>query len=305
MKKIFSYAFIALSAIVALASCSKDLDSNPTPQTPTKFVLNNPTAQKQYIQLTEKTSILLSWSQPDYGFPVNATYSIQVGIVDGNQVKWNTMTTEDGKTVPVYLSTTYTTCKAEIPGAEIAEAICAVDAFPDKDSYVDMGYRKIAFRVLSSIRNATNHDVEGVSILSNEVYMDNLAAYNAVKSEDYMYIIGDCGGWTGPEAGNAEALKAWRIFEDKVGSKIYVGEFEIAAGKFQFRFYSALTGWDGGASVGSQADDSPIGITFTDGVYSGAVVAPGKGSWQDTSWAGGILKIKLDMNKKTVLFEKK
>jgi starch-binding outer membrane protein SusE/F len=41
--------------------------------------------------------------------------------------------------------------------------------------------------------------------------------------------------------------------------------FDIPAGKFQFRFYRSLSGWDVD-SIGAQVDDNPVDIEWIDGV---------------------------------------
>ena len=78
----------------------------------------------------------------------------------------------------------------------------------------------------------------------------------------------------------------------------------MPAGDLTFRFYTELSGWDGGASVGTQVDDSPITVDMSTGVYGGSLVAPGKGSIQVNGWDGSPMKITVDMNVKTVLLEK-
>ena len=119
-------------------------------------------------------------------------------------------------------------------------------------------------------------------------------------------MIGSVGGWTGPDAGNAGALAEWRLFEadDAIGSKIYSATFNMPAGSLTFRFYTELTGWDGGASVGTQVDDNPITVDMSSGIYGGTLVAPGKGSIQVDNWDGSPMKITVDLNVNSVLLEK-
>ena len=75
--------------------------------------------------------------------------------------------------------------------------------------------------------------------------------------------------------------------------------FDIPAGKFQFRFYRSLSGWNVD-SIGAQVDDNPVDIDWIDGVgYKGAVVE-GKGSFQYSSWAGGKIKITVNLKAMTV-----
>ena len=170
---------------------------------------------------------------------------------------------------------------------------------------MDQGFREIAFRVKSSIQDSKGNDVAGTVILSNTVMFEHMAAYCAIKSLGVVWIIGNCGGWTEPSKKNAESLADWRIFETEIGSKIYQGTVEMPEGELTFRIYTALTGWDGGASLGHQADDVSTEVEFSGGVYSDKYVYPGKGSWTFLGFPGGPLEITLDMNQGTIKFEQK
>jgi hypothetical protein len=160
MKKIFKSLLLLLCAASVLTECKDDRDSNPTVKQPSTFVLNTPAVSDQFVQLSAENKVNLTWSQPDYGYNALATYQIQVGLTNADgSVKWNE---EEG--APKYLETTYTECNVNVSGAEIAEAICELDGFEDKDQYVDMGFRKIAFRVHASILSSTGGDVPGTVI---------------------------------------------------------------------------------------------------------------------------------------------
>lgn len=289
-----------LGMATVLTSCKDDRESNPTIGQPTTFVVNASPLASQYIQLSPDNKVSLTWSQPDYGYNALATYRIQVGVSNNGSVTWNTKDGEDK-----FLESTYTLCKADISGEEIAEAICEIDGFKDEDHYVDQGFREIAFRVKSSIVDSKGNDVSGTTILSNAVTFDHMAAYCAIKSLGTVWIIGNCGGWTEPKKANAETLADWRIFETEIGSKIYQGTVEMPEGDLTFRIYTALTGWDGGASLGHQADDVSTDVEFTDGVYTDKYVYPGKGSWTFAGFPGGQLEITLDMIQGTIKFEQK
>ncbi|MBQ8988153.1 MAG: SusE domain-containing protein [Prevotella sp.] len=300
MKKIFSFALMLLGMATALTSCSDDRDSNPTIGQPTQFVVNASPVAGQYIQLTADNKVNLTWSQPNYGYNALATYQIQVGVNNNGSITWNT---KDG--ADKFLETTFTQCNADISGEEIAEAICEIDGVVDEDSYVDQGFRPIVFRVKSSIQDSKGNDVPGTAILSNEVTFDHMAAYCAIKSKAIIWIIGNCGGWLEPSKGNAEALTDWRIYETEIGSKIFNGTVEMPEGDLTFRIYTALTGWDGGASLGHLADDEATEVAFSGGVYTDQYVYPGKGSWTFLGFPGGPLEITLDMIQGTIKFEQK
>ena len=121
-----------------------------------------------------------------------------------------------------------------------------------------------------------------------------------------MYIIGNVSGWKGPEEANAGYLADWRIY-DIEGNGVYVSKpdqpFSYSEAPM-FRIYTALTGWDGGDSLGAQAEDNPVEATVTNGVFSGSYVA-GKGSWSFPGvGTSGTFSVSLDTNtqKLTVTF---
>ena len=130
-----------------------------------------------------------------------------------------------------------------------------------------------------------------------------MSSYKAIRAPKTMYVIGAMDGWLEPSPNNKPNIST--ITETGVGTGIYKGILSIGAGNFQFRFYSALTGWDGGASIGSQANDNAIEIALKDNVFEGSVAVPGKGSWSIPDWEGGDVELTLDLNKNTVRFEKK
>lgn len=313
MKKIFSFALMLLGMVATLTSCSEDRDSNPNIQTPTTFNVNTPALADQYIQLSATNKVNLTWSQPNYGYNTLATYAIQVGLVqEDGTVDWNVKETTDadGNTVTEnkFLETTFTNCNVNIPGEELARAINEIDGVTDPEAYVDNGYRKVALRVYSAVYNTAKEEIPGSGIMSeNYVVYNNMADYCAVLGKGFIYAIGSCfGNWKEPSAGNAEALANYRIFETEIGSNVYVGTMDIPAGDITFRFYSKLTGWDGGNSYGQQVDDVSKEYTFDDSGYftnpEGEFVK-GKGSWTFNGYPGGPLQMIVDMNQMKVEFQ--
>lgn len=289
MKKL-SILFACLVAVLGFSSCE---DTDPQYQNPTKFVLNTPALANQLYELSADGTIDLSWSQPDYGYAATAAYYVQVSL-DGTDSTF------------VECGTKYVKCYAQVKASEVAEAICKLRGIESEDDYTDEPARKVYFRVRALIDG-----IEGSEILSNVIALNQVKEYCAIQSPGYIYLIGNVGGWTGPDAANADALAKWRLFESAtaIGSKIYSGVFDMPAsetfkddqGKIQgllFRFYTELTGWDGGASVGMQAEDNPVAIQLVDGMYNGTLVAPGKGSVQILDWAGGSMKITVNLSGK-------
>ena len=232
----------------------------------------------------------LTFSQPNYGPGIIAKYFVQVSL-----------TREF--TDFVQLSEEYTTCSVNVPESSIAEAMCKLRGVVNEDNYTDEPARPVYFRVLSTVEEylGGKEDAAGYSILSNVVCLSQVKDYYAVKLPGKIYLVGDCSGWNEPSKANADKYVGWTLSEadDAIDSKIYTGVFDIPAGKFQFRFYRSLSGWDVD-SIGAQVDDNPVDIEWIDGVgYNGAVVE-GKGSFQYSSWAGGKIKITVNLKAMTV-----
>jgi len=315
MKKLSILTTLLLS-MVLLASCDADRDSNPVINTggsPTSFTLNTPVQSSQYVDL-ENNSIYLTWSQPNYGYNAIATYKIQVGLVqtDGS-IKWNVKTTTDENgnvisTEPEYVLSTYNTCKAEVSGKNIAMEINEIDGLDAIENYVDHGYREIALRIHASINITSSEEVAGTSVYSNAVTFKNMRSYPVIKLPAAMYLIGTPNSWTAPTSANEEKLADWILLETEIGNNIFQGTFEIEAGNPQFRFYAALTDWDGGDSWGPQEDDSGIEVGFdADGIFpneefNDGSIMKGKGSWLFKGFTGGKINMTVDMNAKTVKF---
>ncbi len=287
MKKI-SILFACLVAVLSFTSCEADTD--PKYNDPTEFVLNTPALATQYYELTEDGTIDFTWSQPNYGYAATPLYKVQVSLIENFT-----------DSTSVELSAEHKLCNAQVSAKGIAEAICKLRGITSEEEYTDEPARTVYFRVRAYIKG-----IESSEILSNVVKLNQVKEYCAIQSPGFIYLIGSVGGWTGPDAGNAGALAEWRLFEadDAIGSKIYSATFNMPAGGLTFRFYTELTGWDGGASVGTQVDDNPITVDMSSGKYSGVLVAPGKGSIQVDNWDGSPMKITVDLNVNSVLLEK-
>ena len=291
MKKISYILFSLLGMVLATASCTGLEEENPVLKTPTKFVLNTPATANQYVDLgadKEAGTVNFTCSQPDYGFAASADYHMQVSL-DESFAEYEE------------LADAFNSCNMNVKCSQIAEAICKLRGIEDEDSYTDEAARKVFFRVRAQILK-----MEETSVVSNPVAMEKVKGYFALRLPGYIYLVGAHEGWTGPTEANKEHYSGWRLYESKnaIGSKIYTGVFEIPAGSFQFRFYTALNGWDND-SYGIQEADSPLDITMTDGIYSGALVK-GKGSYNLPDWEGGSVKITVNMadeGKMSVKFE--
>ena len=93
-----------------MSACDSDLDHNPTLQTPTKFVLNTPASANSTIDLDNSKTINLTCSQPDYGFPANTVYTVEVA-------------TKADMSDAVKLSQTFNSATLPLDAAELASAL--------------------------------------------------------------------------------------------------------------------------------------------------------------------------------------
>lgn len=118
---------------------------------------------------------------------------------------------------------------------------------------------------------------------------------------DMFFLVGNMTNWLSPTLNNVDFYKNWTLSETQKGNKIYENVFEMPSGSLTFRFYKELTGWDEGASYGSQSTDSPIAISLTNDTYSGQIMK-GKGSWNISDFPGGKMRITINLNNSTISF---
>lgn len=313
MKKIFTI-IAALACIGSVfTSCEKDNNEEPKAQVPTNknFLNTPPTANFTYI-LDQTESVTITLSQPDYGVGTIPTYAIEVSLdpeFDGVPAEWKYTGTEATPQNYVELPSTSNKTTIEVSSRDIADAINACRGYNKLEQLDEDGYKnyegKVYMRVRSYFAGAGEDIYDLYAITSNIISFTHMVGYKTLRLPGFIYLVGAPEGWAGPTAANADHYEDWKLFEadDKIGSQIYSGTFDIAAGQFQFRFYTALTGWDDD-SFGSQADDAPVDIVMNaSGIYSGAGVS-GKGSWQITGWTGGGVTMTVNLKAKTVEFKK-
>lgn len=119
MKKIFNILLLSTFTLSMFTACETDDDSNPILKEPNSFVLNVPPyATNNVYDLKNATSLELTCSQPDYGFPAATTYAVQVSL-DDEFTESGDDATANYKT----LETFYTTAKMNVDVSELNSAI--------------------------------------------------------------------------------------------------------------------------------------------------------------------------------------
>ncbi len=218
--KTFNYILSFIVGLLVLSSCDSDRDSNPTLQTPTKFVLNTPSYVNGVYDLKEANTVLLTCSQPDYGFAAPVSYAVQVAT-DANFSKFAT------------LPTNYTTARMDVSAFEIAKAIVPLLGVETADKFPTTAF-PLYFRLKAFIPGVTRD-----SIASNVITLPQVKSYfalDAMTMPTNLYAIGDFCGWDWtksfsmiPVNGNSDKFWALLWCEKDKGMK-----------------FNTATAWDGG-----------------------------------------------------------
>lgn len=285
MKKIS--ILLACAAVLGFTSCDSTDDPKLSIPEDHSFVLNAPAFADQYYELQEGNSFMLTCSQPAYGVAVAAQYSVEVALDDKFTAVETLKPAEPGS------------AKIVIADEALATALCNLHGF-DAANYEDLPASPVYFRAFCEIPG-----IEGTRCMSNTVSLNKVKFYHAVQGQRSIYLVGSVEGWSGPDAANAAHYENWKLIETAIGSDVYTGSFTFPKGEVAFRFYSALTGWDGGASIGSQEPDEGLSIEgkFVDNIYEGPAVIPGKGNWTFTMAEEMNVNLTVDVKNKTVKFE--
>jgi hypothetical protein len=173
--KLFHYIFALGSAALLFSACESNLD---------KVVYNSNTAKPAVLQTLKQSSYVLNqdntqdsaftvtWDKPDVGYQAEVTSVLQMDL--------------DGKDFAnaIALSSTKTDSSYTLTVGELNNKILSM-----LDNYnMDLSPVKLAFRVISTISNASD------TLVSN-VVNTTVTPYSAEKDYPKIYIIGDYCGW--------------------------------------------------------------------------------------------------------------
>ncbi len=305
MKK-FIYLMTGVALAAGVTSCVDT--EKPVFQEPTTFTVNAPALQNEYLATTgdmeDKSTFVLSCSQPDYGFAAKANYNAQVSLT--GEFK-DEVADENGNVVTP--ATYVTIANQDVNNAvmslrtyDLAVAMCTLSGIDGEEAwnnYLANGGNteglKVYLRATCEIAGVPGSFIAS----SNSVTYNNVSLAYAVPTAGVIYIVGDVNGFATPDASNKEFYADYELVEPEIGCKIYAGTFTMPATEdvhsgatgndynTQWRFFTELNGWaDASVMIGSHPDDFyvlPISDQFTDGTnngstYTGEGVA-GKGNW--------------------------
>lgn len=185
MKNIIKSALLVVMSLTLMTACSDDNDSNPSIQTPTEFKLNTPALENTPIDLANSSKIILTCSQPNYGYTASVQYTVQVA-------------TKEDMSDAVELSETSQSAKVEIDANSLASTLTNIYVAQGKteaDFPMDI---KAYFRLKANIVTSNGNVVEGTEILSNVVSLNNihlLFSLPAVNLPKNVYVVGNFCDW--------------------------------------------------------------------------------------------------------------
>lgn len=185
MKNIIKSALLVVMSLTLMTACSDDNDSNPTIQSPTEFKLNTPALENTPIDLANSSKIILTCSQPNYGYTASVQYTVQVA-------------TDENMTDAVELSETSSSAKVAISADLLASALTNIYVEKGKteaDFPMDV---KAYFRLKANIVTSNGNVVEGTEILSNVVSLNKihlLFSLPPVNLPKNVYVTGSFCDW--------------------------------------------------------------------------------------------------------------
>lgn len=239
MNKIFSYGLLLLTSLSLLASCSDDTNDNPTLRPATEFQLNTPPYSQQLLDLKDSDGMRLTWSQPNFGFPIATSYQLQVSLTNSfttSVAEADADKTKQTKADYTTLDDVYYSCANLISAPTLARCIQEISHWKPEEVPTQT---TIQMRMMAYVQGEAN---TFDTIYSNVIDCKVIPYYIELRPADpeLWYLIGSCvgnGSWGNDPANIGVALqplyiKAGATYHKKTGKGIieYVGYFPAHQG---------------------------------------------------------------------------
>jgi len=264
MKNII-YSLLMLVAVgMTFSSCSEDRDSNPTfnPNDVKSFTLNMPGyALNNAYDLEHSEYLVLTTSQPDYGFPVSTVYTVWVSL--DNEHFEN-------------LATTSTNTYISVPASELNEKILTMAGDKDLSKPIPL-YVYLTAHVYG---NETLGEAQ-----SNTITLPKVQAYVPVVEialPQMMYIVGSfpaSDGWS-------KFVPLSQAFSQ---DGFYYGVVYLPSGsEFKINQDAGWKGNDKGYGQLTVTDDAGAGLSSADASNDAANIKVANGGWYNIIVKGKI-----------------
>ncbi len=194
MKKILMSALMLLCGVGLFTSCDSDRDDNPTLQSPTTFVLNTPAIAGNTLDIASSSKLVLTCSQPDYGYPAYTAYVAEVSLTEDFN---------DYEALPAQNS-----ARLELDGNNVAVALTnlvlrANPEMTEEDFPVDI---PVYIRVHASQLTYGGTALEGTSIYSNTIKLQNVHLEFSLPPVEAPAQLNLVGGFCGNDWNKAVAM---------------------------------------------------------------------------------------------------
>lgn len=248
--------------LVVVASCDDDREDNPDLCAATEFVLNTPAVGGLTLDMKESESVRLSWSQPNWAYPLACSYTVQIGTQETWETPYSAERDDaEGKTLcDYYECDPVNGFSTDVKAEDIVKGIAAVSHWADETEVP--GTTDVYLRVLADPKAGGAY-----TIASNSVKLTVVPYYTELGNAaiDMWWLIGDC-----------VADGKWKNSQDGIGvsvvpfAKVSDGEYNAATGKGPLTFTGYFAG--GFKVVHSLGDwntqlggDGGTGFVFDDG----------------------------------------
>lgn len=288
-----------------LTSCEDSKE--PVYHAPTSMTVNTPGLKDQLLvptgNMEDKSTFLLTTSQPDYGYSAIAVYGAQMSLspnfkdaTDNEPASYVTLENQNPSSAVMSLRL-----------YDLAVGMCQLLGIESEDDWADYkGAAEIPvyFRATCELAGVAGSFIAS----SNSVSYNKVRVVYAVPTAGFIYITGKIENADGVANGFKEPSEAskefydendFKLYEPVIGSKVYANSFVIPKVDdydaaladpdltIQWRFFSELVGWDVKVKDGkpvqfgsNEANFYVQSITtdFVDGLYTGPAVT-GQGNW--------------------------
>lgn len=204
MKKLFSNTILMIIGMLALASCDEDRDSNPVITQPTTFVLNTPVEANGTIDLSQSSTLNLTWSQPtpytDLNAPVIPTYTVQLSTTGSYNTAYDADAEDNSTADYISLDETYSVGSASISAETIDKALMQLKGWEETAVPENIN---LSIRLKATVQDAGYNEYN--TVYSNVITLKAVPYYIELKAADpqiWWLIGGDiCDGSWGSDIG--------------------------------------------------------------------------------------------------------
>ena len=183
MKTILKTSLALLAGVALFSACDKDMEDNPTLQTPKEFILNTPGYANYVVDLATQDSLKFTWEQPKYGFRAEVEYGMQFSASN----KWKLSTDKvdnQGSVIADYANVGGNThsLRHAVAVKELAKAIQEMKRYSEKEPIGSLDLYARTFAVF-----------EGDTLFSKPIMIKVKPYYVALAKApiETWYMIGD------------------------------------------------------------------------------------------------------------------